>query len=133
MQFLWSNAPGNCPPLCQNNYLSRSPRGQQWNVVNFCKVRYNRAIEDLKNSTCRQKKVFNQGICNLYVDPASSAYRILRYCLVSRQPPVAQSKVARQHCWQEVPKYPHFGCFWPLLPTRLNFFGSKWLEKVSPI
>ena len=100
MQFLWSNAPGNCPPLCQNNYLSRSPRGQQWNVVNFCKVRYNRAIEDLKNSTCRQKKVFNQGICNLYVDPASSAYRILRYCLVSRQPPVAQSKVARQHCWQ---------------------------------
>ena len=31
------------------------------------------------------------------------------------------------------PKYPHFGCFWPLLPTRLNFFGSKWLEKVSPI
>ena len=54
MQFLWSNAPGNCPPLCQNNYLSRSPRGQQWNVVNFCKVRYNRAIEDLKNSTCRQ-------------------------------------------------------------------------------
>ena len=33
----------------------------------------------------------------------------------------------------EVPKYPHFVCFWPLLPTRLNFFGSKWLEKVSPI
>ena len=31
------------------------------------------------------------------------------------------------------PKIPHFGCFWPLLPTRLNFFGSKWLEKVSPI
>ena len=23
----------------------------------------------------------------------------------------------------EVPKYPHFGCFWPLLPTRLNFLG----------
>ena len=31
------------------------------------------------------------------------------------------------------PKIPHFDCFWPLLPTRSNFFGSKWLKKVSPI
>ena len=30
-------------------------------------------------------------------------------------------------------KIPNFGCFWPLLPTRSIFFGSKWLEKVSPI
>ena len=60
-----------------------------WNVVNFCKIRYNRTIEDLKNSTCRQQKVFNQGIRNHYVDPASSAYRILRHLLVSLQPPGA--------------------------------------------
>ena len=33
----------------------------------------------------------------------------------------------------EVPKYPHFGCFWPLLLTRLNFYGSKWLVQVSRI
>ena len=30
-------------------------------------------------------------------------------------------------------KIPNFGCFWLLLPTRSNFFGSKWLEKVSCI
>ena len=42
-------------------------------------------------------------------------------------------KASQNGVFLEVPKYPHFGCFWPLLPTRLNFFGSKWLEKVSPI
>ena len=25
------------------------------------------------------------------------------------------------------------GCFWPLLPTRSNFYGSKWLVQVSSI
>ena len=26
-----------------------------------------------------------------------------------------------------------FDCFWPLLPTRSNFYGSKWLVQVSRI
>ena len=26
-----------------------------------------------------------------------------------------------------------FGCFWLLLPTRSNFYGSKWLVQVSRI
>ena len=44
-----------------------------------------------------------------------------------------EAKNSQNGVFLEVQKYPHFGCFWPLLPTRLNFFGSKWLEKVSPI
>ena len=28
------------------------------------------------------------------------------------------------------PKIPHLGCFWPLLPTRLNFYGSN--QKMDP-
>ena len=38
-----------CPGVLEDN-----DDFHEWNVVNFCKVRYNRAIEDLKNSTCRQ-------------------------------------------------------------------------------
>ena len=44
-----------------------------------------------------------------------------------------EAKNSKNGLFLEVQKYPHFGCFWPLLPTRLNFYGSKWLVQVSRI
>ena len=41
-----------------------------------------------------------------------------------------EAKNSQNGVFLEVQKYPLIGCFWPLLPTRLNFYGSKWLVQV---
>ena len=43
------------------------------------------------------------------------------------------AKNSQNWVFLKVPNIATFGCFWPLLPTRSNFYGPKWLVQMSRI